>query len=315
MARDTRAAYLREIARLAPEFARLFQQVIYDTRSTAKLEVIEEAIRSGDMQAAIRALQIPEQFFAPLDFQRVQAFQQGGAYALSRLPKKPYPGSVRALVVRFNGRNQRAENWIRAYSAQRITAIQENQRDAVRKAIEAGMSEGRPPRQIALDLVGRVRGDKREGGIIGLTSQQTDWVIARRAKLQDEGRPAAQVDRMVERYKSKLLRKRGETIARTETVAALNAGRYEALLQLVDNGDVRSASDISLTWSATMDARTRDLHVAMNDDTVTLGTPFLSPSGAMLRFPGDTQFGAKAEDLINCRCYMQPKINWLAQAE
>ena len=33
-----------------------------------------------------------------------------------------------------------------------------------------------------------------------------------------------------------------------------------------------------------------------------LDTPFVSPSGAMLRYPGDTSMGAGADEVAGCRC-------------
>ena len=50
----------------------------------------------------------------------------------------------------------------------------------------------------------------------------------------------------------------------------------------------------------------RHTHQILNAQEVTgMDLPFQSPSGALLRFPGDTGLGAGAEEIINCRCDLE----------
>ena len=58
--------------------------------------------------------------------------------------------------------------------------------------------------------------------------------------------PAAQgliikptIDKLITRYKSSLLKLRGDTIARTETIQSLNRSQHEALMQAADMGAVK----------------------------------------------------------------------------
>ena len=111
-----------------------------------------------------------------------------------------------------------------------------------------------------------------------------------------------------------MLLQRGETIARTESIAAFNAGRQEGFEQLIDSGRVQR-SQVKVRWSATMDTRTRDAHRSMHKTEVEFGTPFRAPSGALLMFPGDTSLGASGHDTINCRCTAQIKIDFLGAAD
>ena len=182
---------------------------------------------------------------------------------------------------------------------------------------------------------------RRRGGLIGLHSRQADWVRAMRADLSDpeslsayfdrrardkrfdrtirkairEGKPLSrnQIDRITGRYADILLRQRGETIARTETIRALNSGRMESIEQLIESGDV-TADAVKVVWSATQDARTRDLHRSMHGQEVRHGEAFQSPSGARLLFPGDTSLGAGGGDTINCRCSTHIRVDWLSIA-
>lgn len=213
-----------------------------------------------------------------------------------------------------------------------------DQRQAIRQTIEQGLSDGRNPRGVALELVGRINRStqRREGGIIGLNSQQAGYVTNARKQLEalDSGyfdrklrdkrfdrtvakaireeKPLARadIDRITGRYADRLLAHRGEVIARTEAIAALHAGQYEAAQQLVDRGKVR-ADQITKVWSATGDGRTRDTHAAMSGQAVRLGEPFVSPSGARMMYPHDVSLGAGADEIVQCRCFMQIRVKYL----
>src|SRR4030095_2742637 len=58
-------------------------------------------------------------------------------------------------------------------------------RPSGRQALEEGLSTGRNPKSTALDVIGRVNRvtGRREGGIIGLTSQQERFVSLARVEL------------------------------------------------------------------------------------------------------------------------------------
>jgi hypothetical protein len=203
------------------------------------------------------------------------------------------------------------------------------------------MMAGRNPRATALDVIGRVNPvtKRREGGIVGLTSGQSAYVQRARQELADmsrlqeylqrerrdrrfdplvmrairDGRPVApaDIDRITGRYADRLLAYRGEVVARTETLASLSASRNEAMLQLADTGAVR-LDQITKIWRATGDNRTRDTHREMDGQTVRMGQLFTTPNGALMEYPGDTSHGAPASETVQCRCYMEFKIDYFA---
>ena len=128
-----------------------------------------------------------------------------------------------------------------------------------------------------------------------------------------EERPQSQIDRMAQQYSNKLLRQRGETIARTETLKALNAGRQEALDQLIENpnNDVQS-QDVVRAWDATSDSRTRETHAAADGQVVPQGEAF-TVGGYSMMYPGDSSMGAPGEETINCRCVVDIRIEFFAR--
>jgi uncharacterized protein with gpF-like domain len=96
-------------------------------------------------------------------------------------------------------------------------------------------------------------------------------------------------------------------------MAAFNTARDEAYLQAIDTGSV-SPQNVTKGWSAVGDARTRDNHASMHGQKRAMNEPFRSPSGALMRFPGDTSLGAGAADLANCRCSSRYTIRHLDEA-
>lgn len=208
----------------------------------------------------------------------------------------------------------------------------------MRQVVTEAQERGQNPRATALDIVGRINRatGKREGGIIGLTSGQTDAVIRARSELQNldgayfrrkrrdarydgiiaraikAGKPLSQadIDRIAGRYKDRLLAYRGEVVARTEALAALQAGKMEAARQLVDSGKVLP-SQVKKVWRATGDSRTRDTHLALNGQEVGLEEAFTTVMGARMLHPHDTTLGAPAEETIQCRCFFEIKVRYL----
>jgi Phage Mu protein F like protein len=97
-------------------------------------------------------------------------------------------------------------------------------------------------------------------------------------------------------------RGRAMTVARTETIGAVNAGIYRgAQLEAEQRGDLAPF----LQWISTADERTRPTHVAADKQRTLLGQPF-TVGGARLLFPGDPR--GPANEVINCRCSILPVV-------
>lgn len=251
--------------------------------------------------------------------------------------------------MRFRVRNPRAEQWLNDQSSRLVTEITESTREAIRTVAREALEQGQGPRRTALDIVGRLNRatGRREGGIIGLTTQQTGWAsrayqelrsgdpaqmqnyLDRRARDRRfdrsvlrairEGRaiPAEDAQRMVRSYRNRLLRYRGETVARTETHTSLHAAQDEGLRQITEQTNV-PASAIKRHWDATEDSATRLSHRALeteydlrNGRGVGVDEPFVSPlTGARMMHPGDGSLGAPGDETINCRCRVRVNIDY-----
>jgi hypothetical protein len=95
---------------------------------------------------------------------------------------------------------------------------------------------------------------------------------------------------------------RARTVARTETIGAVNAGVFRgAELDAEERGDVAPVK----VWISTDDSRTRPTHVEADKQRTLLRSPF-QVGGARLLFPGDPT--GPAQEVINCRCTILPVV-------
>lgn len=338
MAKALPKEVLDALARIEPQFRQAFIEAFQRVADAAEIARIADLIEAGQIDAAARALNVNPTVLAALHEAERAALVTGGNLVLSGLRiRDPFTGS--RVVLGFDGRAIRAEQWAAQASSRLITEIVDDQMQMAREVIRAGIEAGRNPRQVALDLVGRIdkATGKRSGGFIGLTSQQARWVTNAEKQLRDldagyfsrgrrdkrydrlvmraikDGKPLAEADirQITQRYRGRLLNLRGETIARTEALNALRAGRHEGYQQLIDSGKIR-ADQVTVTWSATMDGRTRDSHKELNGQKIRFGQLFTSPlTGARLEYPGDSTHGAPGEETIQCRCYAEYSIRYL----
>jgi hypothetical protein len=322
-----------------PVIREAFLASIKDIVDRARLNVIITALERGDIDSAVRATHVETAAFQPMDAAIRQAFLEGGATTAATMPPMKDPAGA-TMVFRFDVRMPAAENWLTSHSSTAITGIVDDQRTAIRTALTEGMAQGNNPRTTALDIVGRtnVATGRREGGIVGLTSQQTDYVINARRELLSgdpaqmrnylgrqrrdkrfdaqvlkaikEGQPLDQatVTRMTGRYADRLLQLRGETVGRTESMTAINASREEAWQQAVKKGNFPAVS-VRRTWHATQDARTRDSHRHLNGETVGLNEHFSNG----LRYPGDPS--GPLSEIANCRCRLNYRRDYFSNLQ
>jgi Phage Mu protein F like protein len=319
-----------------PRLRAAFLKSIADIANSAQIGVIASKLEAGDIEGAIRAVGIDPVKFRALDVAIGQAFEQGGQATAAGMPARRDAGEA-VIKILFDVRNIRAERYLKEHSSTLVREIITDQQDMIRTHLTKGMTEGAGPRQVALDLVGRIQPNgKRSGGAVGLTSSQEEWVSNYRAKLSDPARikealennlrdkrfdrtlnsaikngkglsPEA-IDAMVTSYRNRALKYRGDAIGRTEAIRSLNQSQLEAARQAIDAGQVDSQA-VTKKWLATKDNRTRDTHQSLNGQEVGINEMFVSKSGARLAYPGDPN--APAAETINCRCTYTIKTNFL----
>lgn len=295
----------------------------------ANIKAMVAAIEAGDIDALLRASGVRSGMWSPVTEALRNAFSQAGAFAVaSYLPKR--------FGAEFNINNPRAESWLRNKSSQLVTGnLATEQRAAIQEALSAGMARGNNPQTTALDIVGRISSTgRRQGGVIGLSQQQAKYANnaaddllnfneryfsrALRDKRFDStvrksfeaGKPlSADVRKsIVERYEDRLLKHRGDTIARTETLSAINEAQDEAIRQAVDEG-LAPTNAVKRIWRHSFSPNEREGHRMLHGQERGMGEPFVNPiTGAVMMYPGD----GPASETINCRCYIETKIDFVA---
>lgn len=128
-------------------------------------------------------------------------------------------------------------------------------------------------------------------------------------KAIEDGKPLSKSDiQEIERlYRGRLLKQRGETIARAELLGSGHHAQDEGLQQMVDSGKVRSEA-IDEEWDASNDSATRDSHRFMDGQQRKFGEDFVTGLGNPARRPGDERL--PPEDRIGCRCIKHIRINF-----
>lgn len=320
-----------------PAIRRAFENAIKDIRDGAKLSVLRDALRRGDIEAAVNAVQIDNAAFGELRGAILNAYGNAGIATVNS-QTWIYPDGTRA-IVRWNMASPRAEEYARQIGTGLITNITTEMADNVRNVIADGYAFNRKFEEIARDIVGRVGpSGNRSGGIVGLTSQQSRWLMSLRRKLEQgdyrgaldmkllkdkrlravlekaiaekKTLSAAQIAKIAQNYERNALMLRGMTIARTEVQKAIEEAKYEAWKQGLERTGVPERFVIR-EWRHTGRAKfDRPWHEAMHGRTVRgLQVPFVLSTGAAMMHPHDTSMGAGPGEVINCMCQARYRLD------
>lgn len=297
------------LAQQEAAIAKAFREFIRSMNSAAVVAELVKLLEAGDSAGAMAIVDSYVRRFADV-LPAIHAVV--GAAAAEELAEI---ASDFTVAIGFNPAYPRAAALAQANRLTLINEFTAQQRRAVRQAVARAFEEG-------TGTAGTARAFRES---IGLTAQQEAWVASFRARLESldakalgmelrdrrfdrtienaiaRGRPLTerQIETMVDRFRTRALTMRSETIARTEAVRATSGARQEALLQMVEQTRIDPRRIIRI-WHATRDKRTRDHHASMQGQQVGLYEKFEDGLGNLLIWPGDP--GAPANTTINCRC-------------
>jgi hypothetical protein len=307
------------LRRLEPAVAEAFQAAIIAARGRVDIAQLVAALDAGDLGAAVRLLTLPQGVLFPLEDAIRAAYIDGGKMVAVAAP---------SALIGFNGNTPRALAWLGEMSSTRIQGIAAETLEATRAALVAGREAGMGSKAIARMIVGTRVGNRREGGILGLTTQQADSIMSARSKLASgdpalmreyfslklrdrrfdrgiksaiaEGRAITgpQLDKILDAHKSKALAYRGKVIATNETFTALEAGRREAVAQALENPEVEGATK---RWQWNFSKEAREDHRAMESAPARpIDEPFTMADGTQMQYAHDPAGGPKHN--ANCGC-------------
>lgn len=164
--------------------------------------------------------------------------------------------------------------WIKSNAgadiAQNLTA--QNQRALV-AVLDEGIRKGWSIQNIA----------KRIQSVIGLGPRYAAALANREEKLTKAGVSESIIAANLTRYRSKLLKLRAETVARTETVAAMNEGRLQAWRSLQSSGDLPTSA--KMEWITAPSGCCDECEDMAKKAGIPLSQPFMSTANVTLERP------------------------------
>lgn len=302
-----------------PELRLAFLRMVAEIKSALTLAEIADFIERGEMEKALDAALRPAALLG-------EAWTDS-YIAAARDTARELGLALGEITVVFDQTNSGAVNAINENKLRLIRGFSEDQRATTRQALSRAIAEGQNPVDAARSF--------RDS--IGLTPRQelavrnyrraleTHDADALQRALRDkrfdatvraalEGRKPltkAQIDKMVDRYRERMVKHRSEVIARTEALRSAHQGVDAMYRQAIAAGDL-SASNLSREWNTARDERVRDSHAAMHGQVQPFGQPFVSGDGNLLNYPGDPE--APPEETIQCRCAVGTRIGTLAGA-
>lgn len=295
---------LKLLAKQEATVRRDFMAFVSTVTSPEILKKVRLLLAKGDIRGA---LDMADEYVVRLSGFIPRVFSNVASAEIDRL------GRQAGIAIDFDPGNERAADLMESSRLEFVTNFTRTQRKVTRDALTAALRSGAGAQEAAdafRDSIGLneaqaaavdnyrrlLEAGSSEALDRAVRDRRFDSTVAGAIRSGDPLKPS-QIDRMVDRYQSRMLDLRAETIARTETHRVANQARQESFEQSLEQTGFNE-DDVIRRWAAVKDKRTRDTHYAMDGQEVGLHEPFISPSGAELMFPGDPK--APADETINC---------------
>jgi len=266
----------------------VFISAVRQARLDMDAEAVGNAIVNGNATAAEKAIPLDgfEEKLRNAKTVLRQAFTAAAEGAVDVLPAEVFEeersaeGVTKQASFGFDTVNPRAVAWVEGNTARLVRDVSNGTmfgiRLTVRDAIEQGQTVDAVSRQIR--------------PMIGLTEAQIQQGLRLRQTLIGRGITGARQDRLISGFTRKAIRDRARIIARTELIAAANAGQNELWLQARDDGLIERSS--RKKWITTPDDRADPNCLVLDGEEVQIDRIFSGGVGAPPLHP-------------QCRCAMR----------
>jgi len=232
---------------LAPEFEKRIKTSLDEFRDLVDLRDLLTAIATGDEEKIMGTIPWKEFLSNDEDLHDaiIEAVKEAGVASKAQLKAMlERTGRDTETYASFSGSDPRVVRYARKRTAFLITEVTESSKEAVRQAI-GDLNEGTDdPRSVA----------QRIQDAVGLDTRRANAVDRYRDALEQAGVPDDRIDRRAEAYRDRLLAQRADTIARTESINAVNAGQQEGWDQAADRGEI-DRKTAKKVWIVTPDDR------------------------------------------------------------
>lgn len=184
-------------------------------------------------------------------------------------------GDSTLFTTSFTIENPYSRVYIRERSSQLIVQISNEQREVVKDILDKAIRNGEAPAMIRT----------RIGNVVGLHDRWAAAVDRRYSELLADGVPPGEANKRASKYHDKLLRRRGENIARTEIISASNQGTLDSWNIAQDNGWIQGNQTYKEWIAAFGSARTCIYCSALHGQVVKVNDSFDSDFGKVARPP------------------------------
>lgn len=147
------------------------------------------------------------------------------------------------IDLKFTVQNPFSQSYLKDNAATRVRGVTRETQQAIRTIMEDGFREGIPTRSSA----------RRIQETVGLDVRSARAVVNRRRKLELKGKSQAEIERAADAYRKRLLKRRAENIARTESIAAHAEGTMNAWEVAEKSGDLPTG--LWMKWIASGSVR------------------------------------------------------------
>ncbi len=121
--------------------------------------------------------------------------------------------------------------------------------------------------------------------------------MVRKAIAEGRALSKADIERIAKLHDARLLKARGETIAKDQAFTAQAQGRREAYAQLMESGQLEA---LDKTWDHATLKDPRHDHQALDGKTIAFDEKFVMDDGTRMDHPHDPD--APAHHKLGCRC-------------
>jgi len=208
--------------RLSPKLRRAFLRAIGRLRGKLDRAALEAALGAGDVDAIERILgsEVTKAELQPLVQELERTFAAAGQASADALTTRL------GVTTPFEVANHRAIAWLQEAGARLVTAIDEQQRAALREVLVELVQEGASPASAA----------RRIQMHIGQTERDSRAIRNFAQRLREEGALERDVQRRTARYARRKLEDRAKLIAEHESLEAAAAGQRESWAQASEAG-------------------------------------------------------------------------------
>ncbi len=240
---------------LQPEIRRTFIEAVEAAQRSLPIGVLSDFFDEGNIQGALEAAAIN---LTPAELEPITD-------AILQTTLKTAELAAIDLNLEFALVNERAVRFAREEAARLVTSVSSETERAVRDIVVRGQREGLNARLQAQEI-------RRVVGLTDRDARAVDRFYTGLLDRETSTTTLARAGELADRMSARLLRRRAENIARTETIRAANMGTQLAWQTAMDGGLLPCTTE--KIWIATADSRVCPICAVLHGQVVSVSETF-----------------------------------------